>query len=438
MQYQKQKPTGTKPEETAATLGTQRRTARDTAFDTARARHDAIARRSGAYSLGRDENGAAKETKNIEEFDISSDKWHVTMAFKREDAKKLEEQAGEEIEATLKRFSLPRRPVRVSTHIITAVRMLKHIREGYAAEISNTEGVLGVLDLLNARLAEKGGHSDVEIDAVISQLEHFDETVLAGKHVAVKRIVARERLAKAIKMLEAAKASDKRDFEIGAACAVFASARARIGEWRDRQIAGLSEYSHQKECALRIKRDEWLFSQLAKFAEIPEKVYEYVMHDSQKFEVLGEIGRMLDTGALTENMLTYISYNSKLFRVAERERAGAEARIAAEETGVLPPVAKKVDYLIGHYAWLYRYVRKGDKAHAKAKLDHLAVFVNANKPRFILEELRKTNDSYTLPIIESLDLAVSAFEVQSFATAKTHFEAARDLLRTIIQPGAQA
>lgn len=430
---------GPAAEETAARLGAQRIHERQSAFHAAKERHDQLARRSGAYLLGRDENGAAKETKNIEEFGIFQDKWYVTMSFRREDVKKLQEQTWGVIEAILKRGAVPRRPVRITTHIITAVRMLKHIREGYAAEISNTDGVLGVLDLLNARLAKKGWHSDAEIDTVISQLEHFDETVLAGKHVALKRIVARMRLTKAIKMLEEAKASDKRDFKIGAACAVFTSVRARIGEWRDRQIAGLSEYNHQKEYALRIKRDEWLFSQLAKFVEIPQQVYEHVVCDSHKLEVLSEIQKMLDIGAPSESMLRYISANSKLFRVTERERAGAEERIAAVEAGgALQPEAKKVDYLIGYYAWLYRYVRNGDKERAKAKLDHLAIFVNANKPRYILEELKKTNDSYALPIIESLDSALSAFEAQDFARAKTHFEAARDRLRMIMQPGAQA
>ena len=108
---------------------------------------------------------------------------------------------------------------------------------------------------------------------------------------------------------------------------------------------------------------------------------------------------------------------SALFRVTERERKNAEQEVAISEQGKKPR-QKNTDYLIGHYAWLYRYVRSEDKTKAIAKIDYITLFVDSNKPRFILDE--------------QLGKAVEAFEAQDFKTAQQYFVGAAKSLRPYV------
>ena len=93
-----------------------------------------------------------------------------------------------------------------------------------------------------------------------------------------------------------------------------------------------------------------------------------------------------------------------------------------------------MDYLIGHYAWLYRHVRDGETQKALAKLDYLELFVDANKPGFILDELSKEPDHYLKPIISKMGEAVKAFEQDDFETAKALFAECANQLGRIVYP----
>lgn len=409
------------------------------AFDAAHERHTDYSKRSGALAIGRDENGHVKETRRLESFRIIVDKWYVRMGFKREDQEKLKGNSWMDVEGRLKEWDVPRRVLRFNTHIITAVRALKHLKEGYEKEIRDTEQIiLSALDTLNAWISESKRYTNSEIDKAIAQLTTAKEA-LEKKQVAVKCIVAVARLDNTIKMLEEAKkmqlGSREREMQVSRACAVFTSVRNRVGQWRDRQIAGIVEWNHQKECALRVERDQWLFSQLSRFAEAAEQVFEFQTYDQNKLRVLEGIRERIDQKKPKASILRYIKANSSLFRVNGRERKGAEDIIAVFEAGVARKEdGKRIDYLIGHYGWLYRFVDKGEKGKAKDKLDYLELFVNANKPRFILDELKKMPDKYLESVIAAMEKAVEAFEAEDFATAKNHFADARDRLKEIVYP----
>lgn len=425
--------------QTARGMQTERAGDRSAAFRRAQERHGAWSRRSGAYAVGRDENGRVKETRKLEAFRIVVDKWYVRMGFKREDRERFDRSPWKEVEETLRAWDVPRKKVMFDTHIITAVRALKHLREGYQKEMEDTERVLGALDLLNAQVAAiKSGHTDQKIDDASAQLQSLDESELARKQVAVKRIVTRGRLAETVRMLETARTlplGRDRDMQVSRACAVLVSVRNRLGQWRDRQIAGIVEWNHQKECALRVERDQWLFSQLTRFAEFPETIHGHVLFDQNRLRILGEVRRMLREGERKDRILRYLKANHILFRVGERKREGAEEVIARTEAGIPPrPGGAKMDYLIGHYAWLYRFVKNGDKEKAMDKLDYLVLFINANKPRFVWEEIGKGPDPCLQPVIAAMEHAVAAFEGEDFDKAKTHFTQARKALEAFVYP----
>lgn len=469
----------------------QRAKERNETFVAAKHRYDESIRKSGAILKGRDENGQAVETKSLSSLGIVVDKWYVNMSFKREDRRRLGGMSLREIEEKLKKGHIKRKPARMSTHIIMAVRTLKHIREGYEEEMEHTDKILKELDALNISLAGiKGKVPDKAIDAAVSWLKSFGESELAKKQVAVKSIVAKARLDKTIGMLEQLKdlPPQKRAVQLSRACAVFTSLRNRLGKWRDKDVIRMMEHNHRKECALRIARDEWLFSRLSKFAESPEQIHEYIIIDKKKAEFLQSIRGMLENKKISrQKIMGEIWGGSHLFRVAERERKGAEQKIALMEVGRQSWDKRKTDFLIGHYAWLYRYIKRGkhqmelaksyekmakieehnaksqdDKSKAKkhkekrkeykekarrhralarleerkafGKIEYLMLFIDSNKPRFMLEELYKDPEYYLRPVLDPFEGALGAFKTQDFKTAKTYFAQAKDQMQKIVGP----
>jgi hypothetical protein len=159
------------------------------------------------------------------------------------------------------------------------------------------------------------------------------------------------------------------------------------------------------------------------------------MYDEHKRTVVDEVRRMIAEKEPKEKILRYLEANKDLFRVSKRAREKAEHNIFLMANGKMPKDdGTKVDYLIGHYAWLYRYVRDGEAHKALAKLDYLELFVDANKPRFILDELSKQPDHYMRPIIALLSEAVKAFEQDDFKTAKKLFTESANELGMVVNP----
>lgn len=399
-------------------------------FQKARGVHEGLSRRSGTSAIGLDENGQPMETRTLKGFKIVLDRWYVGMSFKRENQDILEEMTWKEIEKMLKTGRVPRSSVRLETHIVPAVRALKHLRMGYDEELRRTDEMLASLDRLNMELAERKTPSDDEIRAVVDILIDVGHE-LDRKQVVVKKVVARERLSKAEHMLFNAMDTpqENRAIEIGRVCAVLVSIRNRLGQWRDKQVAGIAEYNLQKECALRAERDRWLFAQFSRFADAGEVVHGYWTGDPEKLEALGSIEQMIRTNVPRDQVLEFISENSRLFRVPVRLREGAEKQVVMCQLGIQPRVGMGIDYMIGHYAWLYRFVAKGEMRKAEDKARYLRLFVKANKPDYILQELRKDPDPYLIPVIGQLGEAVAAFEAGDIQTAQKHFAACRDLIR---------
>ncbi len=412
---------------------------RKTEFQRAKSLHEGLSRRSGDSSIGTDESGKFVDARTMKGLHIVVDRWYVRMGFKKEDGERLKGESWQEIEARLKDGDIPRRLVRFDTHIISAVRTIKHLRQGYQREMAQSDAILKTLAEANLALSEKRrGYTVSDITSCIGVLQQADAG-LSGKEVAVKRVVARKRIELAIGKLEAARSlpgGGQRDMEVSRALAVIVSVRNRLSSWRDKQVAGILEYNLQKECALRMERDRWLFAQLSRFAEMPQAVHEYSINDEAKLEALESLRKMLRYRKHKEPVLEFIQSQAPAFRVGRRDGRQAERMLAMAEAGVQPPIGLKVDYQLGRLRAVYRSILKDDKERARQQVDSLKLFVKANKPSFILDELGKEPDHYLGPVLESLDKAQAAMDARDYAAAGAHFASARDSIRKFAYPGA--
>src|SRR5262245_28395451 len=130
-----------------------RRSERRDGFGRAKSLHEGLSRRSGLSSVGTDEEGQPRQTRKLSDFPIVVDKWYVSMGFKREDRKAVQEMDLVRLERTVKEGAVPRKMARVQLDIISAVRLMKHIRMGYQEELKTTDAMLEVLDSANLKLA---------------------------------------------------------------------------------------------------------------------------------------------------------------------------------------------------------------------------------------------------------------------------------------------
>ncbi len=410
---------------------------RKTEFGKAKTLHEGCSRRSGSLSMGTDEEGIQRPCRTLKGFHIVVDRWYVRMGFKKEDHERLKGQSWQEIEARLKDGDVPRTLVRFDTHIISAVRTIKHLRSGYQSEIAETDALLAELAEANLALGErKRGIAQADIEAALAALGAVDEA-LARKEVAVKKMVARGRIAWAAEKFRKAASlpeGGQRDMEFSRGLAVMVSIRNRLSAWRDRQVAGIVEFNLQKECALRLERDRWLFSQLSRFSEMPQAIHAYSVSDRAKIEALDQMRKMLRFRKHSGPALEFIRSQADMFRVKRRDNRDAERLIKTAEEGIQPPVGLNVDYQLGRLRAIYRNVRDGNKDRAREHIDSLKLFVMANKPTFILDELGKEPDMYLGPVLEALGKAVDAMEAGDHAATASHFASARDSIARFAYP----
>jgi hypothetical protein len=165
--------------------------------------------------------------------------------------------------------------------------------------------------------------------------------------------------------------------------------------------------------------------------------------------------------------LRYLEANWRIFEVQKRSKEGVEALIDKMRSGILVDDGKKRDYLYGNYRRLYRHIRdekrlldqarerkalgdkegarssraEASKKHASAimQLDLITLFVNANKPAFVLSEIEETidghKDGYLSPLIPSMRSALVALsgEEPDLEEARKRFLEGASALRSAIR-----
>lgn len=515
-------------------------------FIDAKMRFERYALASGSFCIGRDENGAPAETRAPLSLGITTSGWFVRTVFKRDDASALKGRDWREVEAEAKSGALPTRLVVTENHIVTAVRELKHVREGYLSEIEATESLVSGFTSLNDRLANRSHPvPDDEILSVIAGLREL-RPVVGSKDSPLKQIVGLGRLDEAIRRFERVLEPDCRDkaFRLGRACAVLSSVPERLGNWREKRIAGGVAYTAQRECALRAERDRWVFSQFARFSSNPARIHGYIEEDGKRKAALlriesllssleslhaplralrkadrwteGDEAKLSSASAALEAMKAeagespwndrkgrerlkraigtlskkknrsadeevdlagarkaYETMKSEAMKMpwydravsgplrtairkmrdrksrtianaaklesAEKEFAekAGEARRCIKANASLfggPDARKNPTHLSGCYSWIYRNIRLEKMGEARDRLEYLVLFLDSNKPRFILDELSKSPDSYLEPVLAEFRLGVEALEAKDFKAAQGHFSQAALDMRAIAYP----
>lgn len=251
---------------------------------------------SGSYCVGRSEDGRPTDTRTPSSLGITIMGWLVRMAFKRDDNRGLRGRDWRDVEKEARMGKIPTQLVVTENHIITAVRELKHVREGYSAEIESTSALAERIITINLSIAGKPHPvGDSEIASTVTELREL-RPIIASKDSPLKQIVSLGRLDEAVRRYESAMAPSckNRAIELGRACAVLASVPERLTVWRDSRIAGGVAYTSLRESALRIERDRWVFSQLARFSCNAARVREFVEEDDEKKTALCRAEKILD------------------------------------------------------------------------------------------------------------------------------------------------
>jgi len=512
----------------------------------AKGRFEASALASGSYCVGRSDDGKPTDTRSPLSLGITISGWHVKTVFKRDDAAILRGKDWRDVEKEAKAGNIPTRIVVTENHIITAVRELKHVREGYFAETEATRALASRIIALNLSVANKPHPiADADISSVITGLKEL-RPIIASKDNPLKQIVSLGRMDESIRRFESVlnPSCKNRALELGRACAVLTSVPERLTAWRDSRIAGGIAYTALRETSLRVERDKWVFSQLARFTSALGRIREFVDMDNRKKDVLLRVRGMLDEldalhGPLKrlrkadkwsegdeakleaakktlESMKTEASQTpwgdavkrnglkktirnlgrrakrsaedeieltgakksldemkSEAMRlpwfdkdtrslhrkavrllVEKKERAvsnagklvNAERAFLAKQTEAMRCIwanaglfggsgnATKPGHLSGDYGWLHRHIKQGNVEEARSRLDFMALFLDSNKPRYILDELSESPDSYLAPVLGHMGPAVTAFEAKDLKAAQAHFAQAALEMRKIVYP----
>lgn len=425
--------------ERAAALDEQRQKKRRDLYRKAKDRFEERARRSGAFMWGKDEKNRPVPTMDPNRLGMSVDKWHVVIRYSREDGSHLKGRDWREIEREVKGGNTKRKTVPNSTHIIPGVRALKNVGSGYLTELSNSrERLVDLESRIVSLSAGEDGYGDEAIRDAMAFAEAFKAIAIKGKQVAVKKILAKERMDEAIAMLSAILEMEERlrAAPSARACAKMVSVANRLGLWRDKGAIGNMVRSQGREASLRMRRDPWLLSQLMRYSEIPEVVAGYEKKDREKADVIRKVRDMVEGKAPRDSILRYIWAKSDLFRVESRQREGAERQIALMEEGVMPKEGlPKMDYLIGHYGWLYRHIKNEDDRKAMEKADYLLLFTESNKPGYMLSQLSENTDTYLVSTVEALTDALSDYRRAAYTDASRGFSEAAKRLHDVIRPG---
>jgi len=145
----------------------------------------------------------------------------------------------------------------VVTDIYHAVRMTKHIEEGYVEELDKNDKILKSIAVENLKLAH-GKKGRKEIEEAIGNIKKVLKSI--GRIRVPKKVFSREQAKYAISYLEdSIKDSENIDQQkVIWACTKLVSFRTRYGKWRDKEVIAMKEYSKIRGYALRNVRDRWI------------------------------------------------------------------------------------------------------------------------------------------------------------------------------------
>lgn len=284
------------------------------------------------------------------------------------------------------------RCVSIRTDVLKAVRLAKHIREGYEGEKGSVQNMLtaisGAVQLLNAH--SKMSKRCYEDLSQASELLHGVLEMMKRTRTFYK-LISRRKIENALISIGNAY-EVQNDFELNKclkpATSVLYAAKRRL-ERRLEGIDGIYNYNLLREMLLRGIRDYYIWGRLACLAKW-----------------LGYAPKAA-IDAYIQDMGTY----NRMVRLMERCKAGEMADEAMKQYFVDDFIAlgralaaeKGKEYAVRMLRNAYVLsVKHGRHMEACGHFQDAIVYIGLNKPFYIAEQLEKTCDDYTGEIILKL------------------------------------
>jgi hypothetical protein len=297
----------------------------------------------------------------------------------------------------------------VTTDVYHAVRMTKHIEESYIGELEKNDAILRSISIENLKLATgQKGREDIEkaienIKAVLKSLT---------KIRTPKKTFSREQLKRAISYLEdAIKDRDRINGQkISIACTKLVSFRTRYGNWRDREIEAMKEYSRLRGYALRKMRDEWLLSNISNWVR-------YLGRERKGFQMKSLWLRDMNFSNKLEKLLE----NKKKMKLEALEKISEELYNAGRKDGA--------GYNIRKMHRAQEALIAGDEKKARRLVREYMLLLRVRNPFYVAREMGNETDTYYHIASKKLKGAARTIENEAFNVAVERLDQAAEEIR---------
>lgn len=314
----------------------------------------------GLDFVGRDASGAKYQTKSLETMGVIITGPFARISFYRDEKDFFDSVPARECDAVVRKGMNPKRPLVIDTDVYKAVRLFKHIKEGYREEFKQ-DGKISEFEILHTNITDTPFDKLKEIiERTLVQLKEFEGSLPTSQ--AASKDMARIKLRMAIELLEDSlkqETSFKFMNRVNTACACLCAFSNRYEEWRIKEILRRGSMAVLRETGTRRLRDGYMLSVIKDLnpQNLPA-IRHFVERDQQRMILLEGLNIKN-----IQDILTELEFS--------RLRFGARNVVAA------------------------RYnISVGNTDLAIGELKRLLVLLRSNKPLYIAEQIEKTGDNY--------------------------------------------
>ncbi len=371
-----------------------------------------LSRITGPTVCGLNEEGRRTWTKSADALRMGvSDRGRVRISFRRESYRRVARMSTARLEERLRKgWIAPRKAVSFSTDLFHAVRSLKHVRETHALEFAEKDELIRKVERVNAEFAVRSRSLTADQARELRRKLIVLCAELERKTSSLKKM-AKAQLEGTVALLD--------DSQYAAACARMVAFRRRLGELRDRQIAGIDEWDFLREACLRVERDKWLVQRLEGFRytfsnrrKARHYLESFVKPDLALVERLNALLESLRRGVKSRDELLV-----EIVSVGRALKAeGNGKRFAVER---LREAYKSVN------------AKRMRRVEAILQVEEALRFIRQNKLDYMAEELEATKDSYLQlnRVVECMKRAYGFFIRENFGAAAYFAKLAREQLQ---------
>ncbi len=332
--------------------------------------------------------------------------------------------------------------VTVKVDVLKAVRLVKHIREGYEAEKQNISAIFNGISsaiMLIERHNKKSGQCDEDLDLAVSLLNDVISKMKGTR--AFYKVISKIKVQNAIGYVNDAHLAEN-DFDMNKhlkpAVSILFAAKRRL-EVRLESIGRIKNYNGQREMLLRGLRDYYIWDRLAYLTlwieRSPRSAIDAYMQDMNLYNRMLRLRDRCEAGEASEaGKRLHFKNDFAALGIALKKMKGKEFA---------------VDRLRDAYTLA---IKEGKRDDACDLFDKTVVFLGMNKPFYIAAQLEETGDEYTRLLVTKLkdvdkdmlthdsksalqNLAwVMTFYSKIFAVSTIHPESFDELMQVCTKP----